>query len=108
MLDIICSSPGQKSFTLQVKSLSGSNWVLIRKEHLASQPRCDPYFAVVWVTSDDAKPFVFHFLTHAEVCADFKNQSKLRKDGRPFKPGMEGIAWSYVRKSQDRWDKLPR
>ena len=106
-LDIICSSPEEKSFTMQIKSLSKANWVLIRKEHLERAPRSDLYFAVVLVTTDDAKPFVFHILTHADVCESYGRQSRVKKDGQPHKSGMEGLAWGEVTPFLNKWDKLP-
>jgi hypothetical protein len=104
-IDIICSVPEHKPFRVQVKSVSYPNWVQIRKEHL-EHPDQDLYFAVVLVPVDAAKPFAFHILTHAEVCNDYKNQSKNRKDGKPLKPGREGVAWAFVEKHLGRWDKL--
>lgn len=106
VLDIICSSPKQKMFKIQVKSVSGPNWVQIRKDHL-EHPDDGLYFAVVWVTADDAKPFVFHILTHGEVCRDYEAQAKVRRDGNPLKPGREGVGRPLVKESLDRWDKLP-
>ena len=106
-LDLICSSPGRTSFTVQVKSLSAHNWVLIRKEHLTGLRRLDLYFVVVVVPNDVSEPFSFHILTHAEVCELYEMQPKKRNDGKPLKPGMEGVAWADVAQYLGRWGKLP-
>ena len=106
-LDLICSSPGEVAFTVQVKSVSSGNWVLIRKSVLEARPRADLFFAVVLVPSDPEKPFEYHILTHKEVCELYQQQRKVRKDGQPYKPGMDGLAWGDVRQHKNRWDKLP-
>jgi hypothetical protein len=107
-LDLICSSPGQKSFTVQVKSISSSTFVLIQKKHLEGPPRDDLYFAVVLVPPPHVpQPFVFYILTHTEVCDIYGHYSGLKKDGQPYKGGMEGLSWADVKAFQDRWDKLP-
>ena len=108
-LDLICSSPGQKSFTVQVKSVASSTFVLIQKKHLEGPPRDDLYFAVVLVPPPDVlQPFVFHILTHTEVCEIYGNYSGLKKDGQPYKAGMEGLSWADVKPFRDRWAKLPK
>jgi len=106
-LDLICASPTGKSFTVQVKSLTAGNWVLIKKAQLEQEPRDDLYFAVVLVPANDEDPFVFHILTHAEACALYGQQRRTKRDGTPYKPGMEGLSWGQVRPHQGRWDKLP-
>lgn len=106
-LDLICSSPGGRSFTVQVKTASSRTWILIKKAILLAEPRNDLYFAIVFIPPDRAKPLEYHILTHAEVCAAYNRQSKTRRDGEPYKTGMEGIGWADVKNHAGRWDKLP-
>lgn len=106
-LDLICASPSGKSFTVQVKSFSAGNWVLIKKSQLEEKHKDDLFFAIVLVPSDDRRPFEFHILTHVEACALYGEQRRVKKDGTPYKPGVEGLAWGQVKPQQDRWDKLP-
>jgi hypothetical protein len=107
-LDLICASPSGKPFTVQVKSLSTWNWILIQKTLLDEMPRDNLFFAVVLVPSDFEKPFEFHILTHAEACDSYRQQRKVKKDGTPYKPGMDGLAWGDVKPHKNRWDKLPQ
>lgn len=107
-LDLLCCSPEGKQFKVQVKSLSSPNWVLIQKRILEMSPVDDMLFAVVLVPQDDAKPFEYHLLTHAEACDYFKQYPQVKKNGQAYKPGMDGLAWGDVRSHRDRWDKLPR
>ena len=87
--------------------MSSPNWVQISKKHLVGSHE-HLYFVVVLVSEDDAKPFVFHILSHAEVCEDYRRQPTTRRDGQPLVPGREGVAWRpLVVNNLDRWDKLP-
>jgi hypothetical protein len=106
-LDILCSSPEGVAFTVQVKTVSSPTWVLIRKEHLAHAPREHLYFAIVLVPADLDKPLVFHIMTHAAVCGSYANQPRVRRDGKPLKPGMDGIPWRDVKGFTGRWDQFP-
>jgi hypothetical protein len=92
-IDLLCSSPEGKPFKVQVKSLSAPNYVLIRKEMLDGPPLDDLFFAVVMVPNEDDRPFEFHVLTHAEACDLYRQQPPLRKDGKAYKPGMDGLRW---------------
>lgn len=106
-LDLICASPSGKSFTVQVKSVSSGNWILIRKSMLEQPPKDDLFFAVALVPSNPDRPMEFHILTHAEACAHYGAQRRVKRDGTPYKPGYEGLSWGDVRKHAGRWDKLP-
>lgn len=106
-LDLICSSPSGTPFTVQVKSLSANNWVLIQKAMLEDKPKMELLLAVVLVPTDAEKPFQFYILTHREACEAYAKQRRVRLDGQPYKPGMEGLAWGEVRQHLSRWDKLP-
>ena len=112
VLDLICASPSGQSFTVQVKSLTAPNWVLIRKSYLEEKPRDNLFFAIVLVPSNEpqnaTRPFEFHILAHSEVCALYSKQRRVKNDGTPYKPGMEGIAWGDIKPHRDRWDKLPQ
>jgi hypothetical protein len=61
----------------------------------------------VLVPNDPDLPFVFHVLTHAEVCDNYKGQAKKRADGKDLVPGFEGVPWSFVKPFLGGWKKLP-
>ncbi len=107
-LDLICASPSGKSFTVQVKSLTVVNCVLIPKRMLEENPQPHLLFCVVLVPpADSDKPVEFFILTHGEVCALWQRMPKVRKDGGAYKPGFEGLNWGDIKPHKDRWDKLP-
>lgn len=107
-IDLVCSSPGGRQFAVQVKSLASANFVLIRRSTLEDvSPSPTLFFVVVLVPSDLDRPFAFHILTHAEACREYGQQPKARRDGRPYKPGMEGLSWRHVTPYKDAWHKLP-
>jgi len=106
-LDLLCSSPAGEPFKIQVKSLSAPNWVLIRKDMLEPPVQKKLFFAVVLVPAEDDRPFEYHLLTHAEVCALRKEQRTVRKDGQLYKPGMDGLSWGRVKPHAGGWHKLP-
>jgi hypothetical protein len=107
-LDLICSSPAGEPFKVQVKSASGPNWVRIQKALLEATPKIDLFLAVVLVPKDTRRPFEFYILTHSEACDLYGKQRRTRLDGRPYKPGFEGLSWGDVRPYVSRWDKLPK
>ena len=106
-LDLICASPSGKSFTVQVKSLSAWNWILVQRTLLEESPKDNVFFAVVLVPSDLEKQFEFYILTHTEACDSYRQQRKVKKDGTAYKPGMEGLAVGDVKPHNGKWDKLP-
>ena len=67
-LDLLCTSPAGKPLKRQVRSLSAPNYVLIRKDKLDGPPLDDLFFAVVLVPQEDAEPYKYHVLTHADAC----------------------------------------
>jgi hypothetical protein len=106
-LDLICSSPSGESFTVQVKSLSAPNWVLISRHLLEQDPRPAFFFVIVLVPKSDDRPFEFFVLTHEEAHRRYGNQRKVRGDGTP-RLGGEGLTWGDVKPHLSRWDKLPK
>jgi hypothetical protein len=107
-LDLICSSSGQKRFTVQVKSNTTKTWVRIRKEALERDPQPDLFFAFVFIPVDSTMPFEYYILTNAEVHEAYRRQVKTKRDGQPYKPGFEGIGWIDVSPHPGGWDKLPQ
>jgi hypothetical protein len=105
--DLLCTAPSGDQFAVHVKSAASRNWIPIQRALLEADPRDDLYLIVVLVPSDVASPFEYHILTHPEACNLFGRQRKVRLDGLPYKPGMEGLSWAEVRPHRDRWDKLP-
>ncbi|HZL63727.1 MAG TPA: hypothetical protein VFD50_02105 [Thermoleophilia bacterium] len=107
-LDLICSSPGRKRFTVQVKSNTTKTWVRIRKEALELDPQPDLFFAFVFIPTDSTMPLEYCILTSAEIHEAYLRQPKVRRDGQPYKLGSAGIAWREVQPHASRWDKLPQ
>ena len=81
--------------------------VAAQKAMLESEPKIELFLAVVLVPTSTEKPFEFYILTHREACDAYGKQRRVRLDGQPYKPGMEGLAWGDVKKHGSRWDKLP-
>lgn len=107
-LDLICSSPGQARFTVQVKTVTSKTWVRIRKTMLELDPQPDLFFAIVFIPADSARPLEYCILTSAEVHKIYCGQRKTKLDGQPYKPGFEGVGWRDVQPHAGRWDKLPQ
>ena len=75
---------------MQVKSVSSSTFVLIQKKYLEGKPRPDLYFAVVLVPPPHVpQPFVFHILTHTEVCEILQSLQRT-EEGRTALQGRDG------------------
>ncbi len=106
-LDLICASPSGTSFTVQVKSLTVANCVLIPKRMLEEEPKARLLFCAVLVPTDPDRPFEFFILTHREVCALWSRMPKVKKNGEAYRPGFEGLNWGDIKPHKDRWDKLP-
>lgn len=107
-LDLICSSPGQTRFTVQVKTVTSKTWVRIRKTMLELDPQPDLFFAIVFIPEDSAMPLEYYILTNHEVYETYRRQRKTKLDGQPYRPGFEGIGWRDVKSHAARWDKLPK
>jgi hypothetical protein len=107
-LDLICSSPGQSRFTVQVKTVTSKTLVRIRKTALERDPQPDLFFVVVFISADPAMPLEYYVLENEEVHEAYCRQRKTRLDGQPYKPGFEGLGWSDVKPHAGRWDKLPQ
>lgn len=107
VLDLLCASSSGKAFKVQVKSLSSPNAVLIQKSMLEATPMDDLYFSIVIVPRVHEESLEFFILTHHEVVDLYRQMPKTRRDGRPYKPGMDGLNWRDVKLHQSRWDKLP-
>lgn len=107
-LDLICSSPAGQRFTVQVKSNTTKTWVRIRKSMLEADPQPDLFFAIVFIPADPALPFEYFILTSAEVHEAYRCQAKTKRDGKPYKPGFEGIGWIDVKPHPGGWEKLPK
>ncbi len=107
-LDLLCASPNGKPFKVQVKSLTSGNAVLIQKTLLDTDPQPDLFFAVVLVPDKDEAPMEFRILMHCEITELWKTMPKVKKDGQPYKPGMDGLNWGVVKPRKGGWDKLPK
>ena len=106
-LDLICTSPTGVPFTVQVKSSSGRNHVQIKKALLEANPRVDLFVIVALVPEDSAVAISYYVLTHQEACTYYAAQRRVRRDGKPYKTGREGIAWRDVSNHVAQWGKLP-
>jgi len=106
-LDLLCASPNGKPFKIQVKSLTTGNAVLIKKSLLDTAPQSDLFFAIVLVPAKEEAPMEFRILTHHEVIKLWNSMPKVKKDGQPYKPGMDGLNWGVVKPYKGGWEKLP-
>ena len=106
-LDLICSSPGGESFTVQVKTASTKTWVYVSKAALEKAPRPDLYYAIVFIPPDLDAPLEYYILTSAEAKRAYEGQRKTRRDGEPYKPGHEGLGWRDITPYVACWGKLP-
>jgi hypothetical protein len=107
-LDLLCASPRGKPFKVQVKSLTTENAVLIQKHMLEGEPQPDLFFAIVIVPASETEPMQFRIMTHREVVKHWREIPKVKKNGQPYKPGMDGLNWSIVKPYTGGWDKLPQ
>ena len=107
-LDLLCASPNGKPFKIQVKSLTTGNAVLIQKSLLDADPQPDLFFAIAIVPAKEEVPMELRILTHHEVTELWKAMPKLKKNGEPYKPGMDGLNWGVVKPYKDGWEKLPK
>ena len=107
-LDLLCASPNGRPFKMQVKSLTTGNAVLIQRAMLDTEPQPDLFFAVVIVPAADDDPMQFRILTHQEVIRHWRKMPKVKKDGQPYKPGMDGLNWGTVKPYSGGWGKLPK
>ena len=107
-LDLLCASPDGKPFKIQVKSLTTGNAVLIQKSLLDVVPQADLFFAIVLVPNKEEASMEFRILTHHEVTELWKSMPKVKKDGQPYKPGMDGLNWGVVKPYKGGWEKLPK
>jgi hypothetical protein len=107
-LDLLCASPSGKPFKVQVKSLTAGNAVLIQKGMLEGKLQPDLFFAIVIVPAAEADPMEFRILTHREIVKHWNEMPKVKRDGQPYKPGMDGLNWGVVRPYSGGWEKLPK
>lgn len=106
-LDLICSSPEGRRFTVQVKTASTKTWVYVQKAALEKKPQADLFYAIAFIPPDDGQALQYFILTSAEVHESYQGQRHTKRDGSPYKPGHEGLGWRDVTPHVARWDKLP-
>ena len=75
---------------------------------MGAEPQPDLFFAIVIVPIGHEDPMQFRILTHQEVVKHWKERRKVKKDGQPYKPGMDGLNWGTVKPYSGGWDKLPK
>jgi hypothetical protein len=46
-------------------------------------------------------------MSHQEVLEEWKQGSKLKKDGQPYAPFTPGLEWRLVKPYSGGWEKLP-
>lgn len=106
--DLLCGGQNTgQAFRVEVKSLARPNFVLIQKRILEEAVRPDLFFVVVLVPISPSESLRYFVLTHAEVQQLWDKLPKVRKDGKPLRPGFEGINWGDVIQHESKWDKLP-
>ena len=107
-VDLLCGVPDGVDFKVQVKGLSYPNAFFVQKHFFEPETQDNLFLVVVLVPRrDENAPFRFFILTHAEAKEAFASMRKVRKDGKPFKEGCEGLTWGVVKVHEARWDKLP-
>lgn len=107
-LDLLCASPNGKPFKVQVKSLTKGNAVLIQKFMMELKPHPDLFFAIVIVPASETEIMEFRIMTHHEVVKHWQEMPKIKKDGKPYKAGMEGLNWGIVKPYIGGWEKFPK
>jgi hypothetical protein len=105
--DLLAASTNGLTFRVQVKSLSNPNWILIQKHFLESEPDSTIYFVMVLVPLEEHDQFRFFILTHQELLDAWSAAPKVKRSGKPIKPGFEGIGWPAVKSHENAWHKLP-
>lgn len=106
--DLLCSSPKENPMKVQVKSLSSKTFILIQNKLLRVEKGSDDFFfVIVFIPPENEKPLEFFVLSHQEIIDIWKDMPTTRKDGQPYKPGMDGVNWGRITEHRNRWDKLP-
>lgn len=110
--DLLCESPGRKSFPVQVKSLRSRNYFLYQESLLETSP--DLCFIFVLVPDDLTRPPEYFVLNNAQFHATVQEEDRRLKEqektrGRPYKPFSPGVHYRTLNRDEFRnaWQNLP-
>lgn len=108
--DLLCQSPEEKSFSLEVKTLSSRTYYLCQ-DHL-QEPNESRHFVFVFLPSSTEKRpeyYVFNNQQFLEVVEEQKELTKASeaKRGKPYADFSFGIAYKTIAKSgfRDAWER---
>jgi len=112
--DLLCQSPGEKSFSLEVKTLSSKTYYLCQ-DHL-QEPNESRHFVFVFLPSSPVERPEYYVLNNRQFLETVEEQKELTKTseakrGKPYADFSFGIAYKTISKSEfrDAWEKnLPK
>lgn len=106
-VDLQCSVPDGPTFKVQVKGISDVGPVRMQ-EHVFTKPmQKDLYFAIVIVPLREEERVRFFIMTHAQVQEENKRLPTVRRDGKPYQRGSDGLPFRSFKDYEGKWDKFP-
>jgi len=102
-VDLLCVSPSDEHFNIDVKGLSSKNFWLIRER----EPRADLYFALVYLPPNHDTPqyFILHSKTLMKRITELKELTLA--NGKRWVESGSGINWGMSLEYKDCWNVLP-
>jgi len=112
-IDLLCKSPNDTTFSLQVKSLKAKNYWIYQEKLLNPNP--DLYFVFALVPSDTNQPPTYFVLNNGQfqrVVAEQKeiDKERVKKRGKPYASFSPGFSYLTLDKEEFRnnWGNLPK
>ncbi|RJR36087.1 MAG: hypothetical protein C4567_14100 [Deltaproteobacteria bacterium] len=110
--DLLCKSPKEQEFSLQVKSLRSKTYYLYQESLL--DPNSDLYFVFVLVPEALLKPSEYFVLNSAQFQSIVKEENTMMKKaekerGKPYAKFSPGISYRTLNRDEFRnaWHNLP-
>lgn len=108
--DIICQSPNEKAFSIQVKSFRQKGFSPIGS--LVEKEIQDLWFVFVFVPNRLEQALEYFVISHADLIGVWKqgkeeDRLKEQRRGKPYKEWAEGVYYKKLLGYKDNWGTLP-